>query len=686
MAVGKIVASVIVNTSAFIAGLDKAGKKAGSFAKKVRSSSSKALKEFEERAGKAARAAAVGMAKAAVAATAAGAAIFTALVVKGLAAVDAQAKMARTLGATQAGLVGLERAARDAGVEQGVVADEVTKLTEKLGEAFIGTGTAVEALDRLGLSAEVLSKLDVDERMAAISDAMVDGGLSTAQMAFELGELGFSSELLIDLMKGGGDAIRGATKEMESYGVAMSDIDAAQVENANKAFGRASEVINGVANQLAVRLAPIIEGVVELLTDASKESSGFGSAIDAMVSGATKAIGFILDRVSDVRLGMAGLSLVAQTVRAGWLTVFASIEKALGKTMRSIIDSTNNAIRAINMISLIDLPEIEIADQVTSDLQRMADTAVEEANRAKAALVAMASEPLPSESLDLWVAQVRMKSLLAAEASVDAHKNQNEENAKLTTEAMRKEAEAAEAAAEAAVAAQQSAMAQRFDLIKSGVQTVTDFIRTETEVEQAGHVERLKQLDDAHAFMLISDQDFIAAREALEVGHRERLESIAEKSETELEKFNKKSWDGKAEQVIGALQSMTAGVGKESRAMFAIQQTLAIASAGVATFQGAAQALAAYPPPLSFAMAGAQIAAGLAQIASIKSQSFSKSTPGGGGAAASAPAAAQGGGGGGGTLTVQGLDKSSLFSGDAVAGIAEELLEFQRNGGQVVLA
>ena len=39
----------------------------------------------------------------------------------------------------------------------------------------------------------------------------------------------------------------------------------------------------------------------------------------------------------------------------------------------------------------------------------------------------------------------------------------------------------------------------------------------------------------------------------------------------------------------------------------------------------------------------------------------------------------------GGTLTVEGLSASSLFTGDAVAAIATELLDYQREGGQVVL-
>ena len=42
----------------------------------------------------------------------------------------------------------------------------------------------------------------------------------------------------------------------------------------------------------------------------------------------------------------------------------------------------------------------------------------------------------------------------------------------------------------------------------------------------------------------------------------------------------------------------------------------------MSTATGATKALETYPPPLSFAMAAAQVAAGMAQVATIKAQSF----------------------------------------------------------------
>jgi len=82
------------------------------------------------------------------------------------------------------------------------------------------------------------------------------------------------------------------------------------------------------------------------------------------------------------------------------------------------------------------------------------------------------------------------------------------------------------------------------------------------------------------------------------------------------------------------------------------------------------------------AFAAIAAASTAAQIAGLRSTN-ENSSGGGGGA---------GGGGGGGeasagasqTLTVQGLDPTSLLSGDVVQAFAGQLLQFQSDGGKVI--
>jgi len=125
---------------------------------------------------------------------------------------------------------------------------------------------------------------------------------------------------------------------------------------------------------------------------------------------------------------------------------------------------------------------------------------------------------------------------------------------------------------------------------------------------------------------------------ALENERTRQMVTNRKKELTALEKFNALSWDSQVSQVSGSLAKMTQGVTQQSKTLFKINKAAGIANAIINTAQGVTAALAAYPPPLSFAMAAAQLAAGIAQVQAIKSTSFgSGSVPSLGGSGTGAP-------------------------------------------------
>jgi len=113
--------------------------------------------------------------------------------------------------------------------------------------------------------------------------------------------------------------------------------------------------------------------------------------------------------------------------------------------------------------------------------------------------------------------------------------------------------------------------------------------------------------------------------------HWARINEERIKGLSALEQFTSMSYKKQSKTVIGELANMTAGVANSNKTMFKLNQAAGIANAIVNTYTGVTQALAAYPPPLSFAMAAAQLGAGLAQVSAIKSTTFG----GGGGTAPS---------------------------------------------------
>lgn len=174
-------------------------------------------------------------------------------------------------------------------------------------------------------------------------------------------------------------------------------------------------------------------------------------------------------------------------------------------------------------------------------------------------------------------------------------------------------------------------------------------------------------------------ETFTAKMQALEealrngtIGFRE-FGAMAER----VQQDNMSNWDALASSAAGALTSI-----------FGKSKGAAIAAAVINTAQAVTRNLAQYPWPFGAAMAALAAASGAAQIATIKSTNVggggkTPSVHGGSGGTAAEPQQAalpaQ-------TLHVAGIAPGQFFKGEAMRELVEELLQFQRDGGRVVLA
>jgi hypothetical protein len=221
--------------------------------------------------------------------------------------IDAQAKLARAVGGTTAAMQGLTRAGDRAGVQSSELASAATRLNQRLGEV-ISTGKGADATFKaIGMTASQLANMDVDERFAAIADAMKRAGMSSQEMSFHLRNLGIRQASVITLIQGGGDEIRRSRQMVEDFGVAVSEVDAAQIERANDAAQEVGRVFEGLANQLAVKIAPHIERFSNQFTELAKAGGPLRGALDNVVAAAGRLMD-VLSQESTVNAFAASIS------------------------------------------------------------------------------------------------------------------------------------------------------------------------------------------------------------------------------------------------------------------------------------------------------------------------------------------------------------------------------------------
>jgi hypothetical protein len=132
----------------------------------------------------------------------------------------------------------------------------------------------------------------------------------------------------------------------------------------------------------------------------------------------------------------------------------------------------------------------------------------------------------------------------------------------------------------------------------------------------------------------------------------------------------------------GMLQTASAAASAIS-ALWPKQKGAAIAAAIINTGVAITRALAGPPgPPWTFAIAALTAVQGAAQIAAI--QSTNEDGSGGGGGSISAPPPAEPQADFGRSLTIQGVDPGSIFSGGQVRGLIEMINEEVRNGATLI--
>ncbi len=261
------------------------------------------------------------------------------LVSNSLDAIDAQAKLAKQLGTTSQSIATLERATDRSGISMSNVETAAKNLEVALGEAAQGGGVAVDTLEKLGLSADKLQGLTLDEKILKVN-AAIKKNIPATERAAAASDL-FGKKAGFAIMQLDDATISAAKREVVGFGVALSDLDAAKIENANDAMGNIGLAAKGVANQFTVALAPILENLADQFKEAAIETGGFKTQSINAVSAVASAVGFLGNSIHGVKLIIGGLELAFKATSVA-VSIFFT------QTIESIDDGIQYAKATIN--------------------------------------------------------------------------------------------------------------------------------------------------------------------------------------------------------------------------------------------------------------------------------------------------------------------------------------------------
>lgn len=308
-----------------------------------------------------------------------------ALVKMSMVSIDNLAKTADKLGTTTETLAGLQHAANLTGVSTETMNMALQRMTRRVAEAAQGTGEAKGALEELGINAQELVKLPLDQQMEIVADAM--SGVGTQADRVRLAMKLFDSEgvALVNTLGEGADGLKTMMDEARALGTALSRVDAAQVEQASDAIDRTKAVFQGVGNQLAVAFAPAVEAAANMIRQAALDSEEFGTIGQKVAHAVARAFGFVGDMILGLRLVIKNVQLAF----ANFMKFLLGGMSQAAKAVDFLIEKYNVLARAFGM------DEIEAG--VSGTLEGLANAFGRQADRIRQEITDALEGPLPSE-------------------------------------------------------------------------------------------------------------------------------------------------------------------------------------------------------------------------------------------------------------------------------------------------
>lgn len=205
---------------------------------------------------------------------------------------DEAAKKALSLGMGAQDLMGLQHAAELAGLSTSQLTSNMQKMQKGIGEALTGVGTAKDAFKRLGIDIEHLATLTPEQQLAKIAEAIknIENPAERAAAATQI--FGRAGMDMLPMLEGGAEAISKSSDEIERLQGKLDQADFDRIQETNDAWTNFKKAVEGVWNQLASLLAPILTTIANILTEIvawiARAIKGFRDMIEFLSFGLIK--------------------------------------------------------------------------------------------------------------------------------------------------------------------------------------------------------------------------------------------------------------------------------------------------------------------------------------------------------------------------------------------------------------
>lgn len=538
-----------------------------------------------------------GVAAAAAAVAAAGVAIGVAL--KGtIDDMDKLSKTSQKLGIPVEQLSALALAADLSDVSFEQLSKGVAKLSKTMVEAASKpTSDAANAFRALGISvkdssgnlksSEVILG-DVADKFQGLKDG---AGKTAVSMAL----FGRAGADLIPLLNGGRDSLKEMNEEAIKFGAVVSTKAGKEAEAFNDNLTRLGFAIKGVFVQVATALLPTLVEISNALVNTAKNSGVLTVAID-VVSGAMK--------------GLVTAGVIVGAVFKALSDYIATVSGAIAAVLKGEFTAAMNAVKGgVTGIGETATAAFGTVDRLWKGTAGGAESAATSTDKATTAQKNFNFAALGGKNaIDTFI-DSQNKSLVSQQAEIATFGmlTGQKEALKLQLQAL-------------------TIATQNHTTISAAQQAQLDLTKLKTiEYAQTLAGLQLVQSNLTPAQLLQQEQTKI---QALFDAGRISADAYGEAMANAAERAGA-TWANAGQQMAGGFADLANAFSKSNKDMAVAGKAFGIVQATINTYTAFTKALASAPPPLNYILAAGVLAAGLAKVAAISSQSTSGMMTGG---------------------------------------------------------
>lgn len=248
---------------------------------------------------------------------------------------DDVGKTAKKLGVSNEKLQELRYAAERSGVSTDKLDSSMVAFTKRLGDAAEGTGTANQAYEDLGLSAERLADMPVADAMDEVADAMQSVESPTRRNAIAARLFSREGVAMVNMLEDGSEGLKGYAADARRTGYVLGDQAVKDSEKFQDTLLDTQLSLSGLKNIVGAELLPVVGEMMGKFTgwlaenrdQVSEWSSQFADKLEAAVpviadlasgiSTVVSNVGSAVSTTADLVGGFDNLAAIVGTLFAG---------------------------------------------------------------------------------------------------------------------------------------------------------------------------------------------------------------------------------------------------------------------------------------------------------------------------------------------------------------------------------